>query len=78
MLSHPVELVYKSLTSIVAPCMPEPENVQEVCSCCQRPADTFGHLGYRFKNCYNQPVSCASCVFQSGCCMMCRACFSAC
>lgn len=29
MSSHPVELVYELLTSIVVPYMPEPEDVQE-------------------------------------------------
>lgn len=56
MSSHPVELVYELLTSIVVPYMPEPENVQGTCSCCQRAAEAFGYLGYRFKNCYQQPV----------------------
>lgn len=56
MSSHPVELVYELLTSIVVPYMPEPEDVQGTCSCCQRPAEAFDYLGYRFKNCYQQSV----------------------
>lgn len=56
MSSHPVELVYKLLTSIVVPYMPEPEDMQGTCSCCQRPAEAFDYLGYRFKNCYQQSV----------------------
>lgn len=56
MIIHPVELAYKSLTSIVSPYMPEPEEVQGTCSCCQRPAEAFGYQGYRFKNCYQQSV----------------------
>lgn len=62
MLSCPVELVYKSLTSIVTTYMPAPENVQEKCSCCERPAKEFGYQGYRLKNCYQQPVThCPQC-----------------
>ncbi|EAB8210441.1 hypothetical protein FGH87_26160 [Salmonella enterica] len=53
---HPVEFVYKSLTSMLIPFMPEPENVHGKCSCCERPAEAFGSLGYRFMNSYRQPV----------------------
>jgi len=55
-MAHPVELVYKSLTSVTIPYMPEPENVQGKCSCCERPAEAFGSLGYRYMNSYKQPV----------------------
>lgn len=53
---HPIELVYKSLTSIIATGMKQPENVQENCSCCQRPAEAFDFLGYKLLNSYKQPV----------------------
>lgn len=56
MKSHPVELVYKSLTNIVTPYMAIPENVQEKCSCCERPAKEFEHQGYRQLNSYKQHV----------------------
>ncbi|WP_249357591.1 hypothetical protein [Citrobacter sp. wls619] len=56
MTIHSVELVYKSLTSVAIPYMPEPETVQGKCSCCERPAEAFGSLGYRFMNSYKQPV----------------------
>ncbi|EBS7636903.1 hypothetical protein CDR68_24975, partial [Salmonella enterica] len=59
---HPVELLYKSLTSIVMPYMAEPENVQEKCSCCERPAEAFGYSGCRLLNSYKQPVThCPQC-----------------
>lgn len=53
---HPIELVYKSLTSIIATNMKPPEHVQENCSCCQRPAEAFDFLGYKLLNSYKQPV----------------------
>ncbi|EDW1644145.1 hypothetical protein EK69_004430 [Salmonella enterica subsp. enterica] len=56
MTIHSVELVYKSLTSVTIPYMPEPETIQGKCSCCERPAEAFGSLGYRFMNSYKQPV----------------------
>lgn len=59
---HPVELIYKSLTRIITPYMVEPENIQEKCSCCERPAEAFGYSGYRLLNSYKQPVThCPQC-----------------
>ncbi|EOF5101250.1 hypothetical protein ACK1QP_004636 [Salmonella enterica] len=56
METPPVALVYKSLTHIITPGMAKPENVQEKCSCCERPAEEFNYLGYRLFNSYKQPV----------------------
>lgn len=56
MTTHLVELVYKSLTSIVKPYMAAPENIQKKCSCCERPAEVFGFQGYRIINSYRQSV----------------------
>ncbi|EDV9705270.1 hypothetical protein KX61_001007 [Salmonella enterica subsp. enterica] len=42
--------------------MAAPENVQEKCSCCERPAEEFNYLGYRLLNSYKQSViHCPSC-----------------
>ncbi len=41
MKNHPVKIFYESLTSIVAPCMTKPQHVQEICTCCGRPAREF-------------------------------------
>lgn len=56
MESHPVELAYKALTSILTPYMAEPEYVQGKCSCCERPAGEFNYCGYRLLNSYKQHV----------------------
>ncbi|EAO2687450.1 hypothetical protein E2X65_20360 [Salmonella enterica] len=56
MNAHIIDLVYICLTNIVEPYMPELENVQGKCSCCERPAEAFGSRGYRFMNSYKQPV----------------------
>lgn len=56
MKKHPVVLIYKSLTCIVAPYMTEPENIQEKCSCYERPGDAFDFQGYRIINSYRQSV----------------------
>lgn len=62
MTTHPVELVYQSLTHIVTPYMSAPESVQGECSCCKRPVEEFGALGYTLKNSYNQSVMhCLAC-----------------
>lgn len=56
MKHHPIEVVYKSLTSIVKPYISEPEYVQEKCSCCESFAREFNYLVYRLLNNYKQPV----------------------
>lgn len=49
MAEHPVEMVYKSLTSILSPYMNAQDCVQGICSCCKRPAVDFGNQGYHIK-----------------------------
>ncbi|WES67632.1 hypothetical protein [Superficieibacter sp. HKU1] len=53
---HLIELVHKTLTSIVKPYMAEPKNVQEKFSCCERPVGEFDYRGYRLLNSYKQSV----------------------
>lgn len=54
--THPIALVYKSLSSIVAPYITEPEIVKGKCSCSERPASVFGYQGYRFEKSNSQHV----------------------
>ncbi|EIX9725592.1 TPA: hypothetical protein UL576_004046 [Klebsiella pneumoniae] len=53
---HPVELVYKALTSILAPYLTDAKPVTGSCSCCGRPASEFGFKGFEQKNSYGQMV----------------------
>lgn len=56
MNDHPVELVYKALTSILASYLTDAQSVTENCSCCGRPASDFGFEGFEQKNSYGQMV----------------------
>ncbi|EAB8209991.1 hypothetical protein DUQ60_23410 [Salmonella enterica subsp. enterica] len=53
--THPVVLLYKSLTSIITPYMAKYEKVQGKCSCCERPAEEFNYLN-NFAKCSGQVI----------------------
>ncbi|WP_042857922.1 hypothetical protein [Dickeya sp. NCPPB 3274] len=61
-MSHPVDIVYKSLTKILSPYMTPAKTVKGKCSSCGRPARDFSFLGYESKNSYRQDVMhCTAC-----------------
>lgn len=55
---HPVQIVYDSLTRIVAPAMSKPVETQASCSYCGRDAQSFNNQAYEGKDGYKQPLSC--------------------
>ncbi|MBL1874918.1 hypothetical protein ELE60_31145, partial [Klebsiella pneumoniae] len=61
-MTHPVDLVFQSLTHIVEPFMGESVSIPQKCSCCQRDPDEFGHAGFLMVNGYGENVAhCRSC-----------------
>lgn len=56
-MSHPVELLYENLTRILESALGESEQTDAACTCCQRPAAEFGHVGYIGLDSYKTPFT---------------------
>lgn len=62
MTIHPIETVYQSLTRILESHLTGAIPVDGNCSCCGRPATSFGSKGFRYKNSYGDMVThCTPC-----------------
>lgn len=61
-MQHPIDLVYRHLTSILEPFLGDKVETKASCTCCSRPAEQFGFAGYVGRDSYKQPfVHCPAC-----------------
>ncbi|MFM5361661.1 hypothetical protein ACET98_11260 [Aeromonas veronii] len=61
-MQHPIDLLYAHLTHILAPALGESVATVAACSCCKRPASSFGNVGYQGLDSYKTPFNhCAPC-----------------
>lgn len=62
LVQHPVDILYENLTIILKDERGESIHTDSPCSCCQRPANTFDHVGYTGLDSYNQTfIHCSPC-----------------
>lgn len=59
---QPIDLLYANLTHILAPALGDAVHTDAACKCCQRPAGSFGHVGYQGLDSYKKPFThCGAC-----------------
>lgn len=61
-MPDPIELLYNNLTRILESALGKSEHTDAACTCCQRPAKAFGHVGYTGIDSYKLPyIHCTAC-----------------